>query len=107
MAMADGTKTGGRAKGTENRTTREIRDHFASFLHYASPEIVTLWKKLAEESPKDALDAINKFADFVLPKLARVEKQNLDENGNPAKDPVGAILEYVANQKEKERTNGE
>ena len=31
MAMADGTKDWGRAKGTENRTTREIRDHFASF----------------------------------------------------------------------------
>lgn len=69
-------KTGGRKKGTENKVTREVREHFASFLHYASPQIQELWMKLAEENPKDALSAVKDFAEFVLPKLARTEAEH-------------------------------
>lgn len=93
--MVKRKKTGGRKKGTPNRVNSEIRDNFATFLHYASPEIIELWDKLREESPRDALNAIKDYADFVLPKISRVEQQTLDKDGEPT-DPAASMLAWVA-----------
>lgn len=71
--MALGKKTGGREKGTPNRITSEIREEFKIFLHYASPKIQELWERLIEDNPKEALNVIKDYAEFVLPKLAREE----------------------------------
>lgn len=80
--MAKGKKTGGRQVGTPNKADAEIRDNFCTFLHYASPKIVKLWDTLLEENPKQALDAIKDFAEFVLPKLARTDSRLVDGDGN-------------------------
>ena len=78
--MAKGKKTGGRVKGTPNRVDNEIRENFATFLFYASPKIQELWETLLHENPKEALNVIKDYAEFVLPKLARTE-QDVNHSG--------------------------
>lgn len=63
----------GRPKGARNRIDEAIRAHFEIFLMDASEDIQELFEKLKKESPKQALDAIRDYAEFVLPKLARQE----------------------------------
>jgi len=79
-----GNKSGGRKKGSKNRIDNEIREEFAIFLRYASPKIQGLWEQLIDENPKEALNVIKDYAEFVLPKLARTDIQHLDEDGNKA-----------------------
>lgn len=88
----NGNKTGGRSKGTGNRVTAETREHFASFLHYASPKIIELWDTLYTENPKEALSVIKDYAEFVLPKLARVEQRDVDKDGNDKETKI--IIEH-------------
>jgi hypothetical protein len=81
MANTTGKKFGGRQKGTKNRIDAEIREEFAIFLKYASPKITGLWEQLLEENPKEALNVIKDYAEFVLPKLQRTEQRFVDEDG--------------------------
>lgn len=97
MTDKAGKKTGGRSKGTENKVTKEVREHFASFLHYASPEIQGLWMKLAEDNPKDALAAVKDYAEFVLPKLARTESKQEIEITNIS-ETLAAMDEPTTNE---------
>lgn len=63
----------GRPVGSKNKVTEDIRLEFQEFLHHASPKIVQIWEQLLEENPKEALSAIKDYAEFVLPKLSRVD----------------------------------
>lgn len=69
----------GKPKGAKNKVSEEIRVEFKMFLHYASPKIIELWEKLLEDNPKEALSVIKDYAEFVLPKLARVEHKTSDD----------------------------
>lgn len=93
--MANGGKRAGagRPKGAKNKVSEEIREDFAFFLSYASPKIVELWDKVAQDDPKDALKAINDFADFVLPKLTRTDIQALDKDGEKANLSLNVTIE--------------
>ena len=73
--------------------TKETREHFATFLHYASPKIVELWDQLHKENPKDALNVIKDYAEFVLPKLAR--KELTGEDGSEIKVNSSVTVTYV------------
>lgn len=73
MVDVNGNKTGGRKKGVKNRADAALRAQFEFFLTHASEDIVKLFDQLKAENPKQALDAIRDYAEFVLPKLARTE----------------------------------
>lgn len=75
MVNTTGKKFGGRQKGTKNRIDEAIRAQFEFFVRSASDDIQELFAKLKEENPKQALDAIRDYAEFVLPKLQRVEQK--------------------------------
>lgn len=78
MVDKTGNKSGGRVKGSKNRADENLRAQFAFFLNHASQDIVALFDKLKSENPKQALDAIKDYAEFVLPKLARTEHTGAD-----------------------------
>ena len=102
MVNAIGDKTGGRSKGTPNKVTKDIRDDFATFLHYASPKIKELWETLLEDNPKEALAVVRDYAEFVLPKLARVDNRLVDEDGKDRDINVTVNKIIAASEKCKE-----
>lgn len=91
--MAKGTKTGGRKKGTPNKATQQFKEALNDLLEHAAPHMVTWLDKVAEEDPAKALDTVHKYIEFIYPKLAREERQNLDANGNPADNKL--VVEFV------------
>jgi hypothetical protein len=68
--MANGIKTGGRQKGTPNKTTNEIREKYKNLisetLEQLSDDIKTL-------DPKDRLKVIIELSKFVIPTLKATE----------------------------------
>jgi hypothetical protein len=81
MAGKGQPKTGGRAKGTTNRATREFRETVRTLLEDNS-ENVGRWLTLVAEGdgtengkpdPAKALDLLAKLAEFAAPKLNRTE----------------------------------
>lgn len=71
--MAKGKKTGGREKGTPNRTTREFRETVRLLLE-SNAENVSAWLDMvAQTDPGRALDLLCKLAEYASPKLARSE----------------------------------
>jgi len=83
MAGKGQPKTGGRAPGSVNKTTREFRDTVRKLLE-DNAENVSLWlTQVAATDPDKALDKLARLAEFAAPKLGRVEHTGLD--GGPIK----------------------
>jgi hypothetical protein len=68
--MARGEKTGGRTKGTPNRTTAEIRDLFQKLV---DENIDTISDDLKELKPEQRLKFLIEFAKFVIPTVKAIE----------------------------------
>ena len=68
--MAKGIKTGGRAKGAQNKTTAELRGHFNSLL---DNNFSKLQNDIDQLDPKDRIKTILELAKFVLPTLKATE----------------------------------
>jgi hypothetical protein len=69
--MAAGQKTGGRSKGTPNKSTTEVREAIAAF---ASANVDSMGEWLnAIESPEKKLDLFLRAIEYHIPKLARQE----------------------------------
>lgn len=89
--MARGSQNGksnnpnGRPKGSKNKVDEAVRERFRAFMDAASEEMLDLWRDVAANSPKDALIMIKDYAEFVLPKLSRVESKvenrHVDKDG--------------------------
>jgi ribosomal protein S17E len=76
----------GRPKGSVNKTTNTIREAFTKLVEDNLENMTTWLNKVAKDSPKEALDIINKMAEYTTPKLARVEnKIETDETINEVK----------------------
>lgn len=70
--MARG-KTGGRKKGTPNKTTWEFRETVKQLLE-DNADNVKLWlSQVALTDPDKALDKLIRLAEYAAPKLARTE----------------------------------
>lgn len=80
-----GPKTGGRKKGVTNKTTKAEREKIAA--SGLTPLAYMLSVMRDEENPRDVrLDAANKAAPYVHPRLAAVE-----HSGNPDR-PIGVAV---------------
>ncbi len=63
----------GRPKGSKNLTTEQIRDSFQALIESSLPDIQKWLKQVAKDNPEKALGIVEKFSDFILPKLQRTE----------------------------------
>ena len=68
--MAIGTKTGGRTKGTPNRTTSEIREQFQKLIN---DNLEQLQEDLKVLEPKERIKSIIELSKFVVPTLKATE----------------------------------
>lgn len=68
--MAIGIKTGGRTKGTPNKTTKEIRNVLKSVI---DNEIQNIETSLQEIPAKERLEILIKLIPYVLPKVETVQ----------------------------------
>lgn len=64
-----GKKTGGRKKGTPNRSTKEVRERMKDVFY---SELENLPRLLAELTPKERVDVLVKMSPYLLPKLETV-----------------------------------
>ena len=70
--MTQRQKTGGRAKGTPNKTTTELRERFTSLLE---SNIDTIQNDLNALEPKDRIKTLLEISKFVIPTLKAVENK--------------------------------
>jgi DNA primase catalytic subunit len=67
-------KTGGRAKGTPNKVTTEIREFYKELIENNLEQIKADLKEL---TPKERIEVLIKLSEYVIPKLNKVES-NVD-----------------------------
>lgn len=67
--MAIGIKTGGRKKGSLNRSTAETKELLQKLVSYELDNITDLLSKL---EPKERIDAIIKLLPYIVPKQSEV-----------------------------------
>lgn len=74
MAFAKGhEKKGGRVKGAENKTTKDIKEAFKNLIEM-NLDNMTLWlKRVAADDPHKALKIMTDLSEYIIPKLARTE----------------------------------
>ena len=80
--MAIGKKTGGRTKGTPNKTTREIREYFQNLIN---SNLDLLDQDLKSLEPLQRLKMIIELSKFVVPTLKATDlslRDNDDDNFN-------------------------
>jgi len=84
-------KTGGRARGTPNKITKDFRDTVTKVLE-SNADNVGKWLKAVAEGdpvaetkpdPGKALDLLAKLAEYAAPKLARTE--HVGDGGGPVR----------------------
>lgn len=73
MAHIDGTKSGGRKKGTPNKKTAAIRECLADLADNNRHKVQKWLDQTALDDPKGALQLYLQLCEYVLPKLARTE----------------------------------
>lgn len=78
--MAKGVKTGGRQKGTPNRSTADVREVISRVISGTAPQLMAWIQDI--EDPAKRVDACIKVYEFGLPKLARTEVAASDAEGN-------------------------
>ena len=80
--MAKGTKTGGRTKGTPNKTTSEIRQHYQKLIN---SNLNLLENDLKSLEPLQRLKMVIELSKFVVPTLKATDlslkndKENFNE----------------------------
>lgn len=83
--MATGIKTGGRSKGTPNRTTAETKELLKTII---GKELTKLGGMLAKLEPMERVNAISKLLPYILPKQQETSielKQPLTEEARAAR----------------------
>ena len=76
--MAEGVKTGGRQKGTPNKSTGEVREAIAAFAS-ANVDQMGDWLN-AIDDPGKKLDLFLRAIEYHIPKLARNTISGDEEN---------------------------
>ena len=71
-------KKGGRAKGTPNKSTAEIRDAYQKLVDDNLTNMTEWLVQVAAENPERAMDLMLKLSEYMIPKLARQEVTGAD-----------------------------
>jgi hypothetical protein len=73
-----GLKTGGRTKGTPNRTTKELKELIHNIV---AVQLDTIEDDLQELDPKDRLNILLRLVEYVLPKQReqKIDFSNLSD----------------------------
>ena len=76
----------GRPKGSENKSTTELKQTVANFVASNATKFAGWLDKIeADNGPLEAFKRVEALLEYALPKQARVEQQQLDEHGLPTK----------------------
>lgn len=76
--MAEGYKTGGRAKGTPNKSTAAVREAIAVFAEANASRMSEWLDAVAASDPAKAFDLYLRALEFHIPKQARLEHRAED-----------------------------
>ena len=87
--MAKGYKTGGRKKGTPNKTTSEIRKHYQYLISSNLPQ---LQSDLLSLEPLQRLRMIIELSKFVLPTLRATDISLNDDKPNFQKVVIERVI---------------
>lgn len=72
------SKTGGKQKGTVNKTTRDIKAAYKQLIEDNLDNLTAWLEKIAEKDPEKAIRIISDLSEYVIPKLARSEHTGVD-----------------------------
>lgn len=75
-----GERRGGRAKGTPNKATKDIREAIRELLEQSAPKMGKWLERVATTDPGKAIDLALKAAEYAIPKLSRATV-NVDGQG--------------------------
>lgn len=66
-------KTGGRAKGTPNKTTAQIKDMIVGLVGTQMEKWPMVIDKMMKEDPAEAMKITGRLIDYVLPKQSKID----------------------------------
>jgi hypothetical protein len=66
-------KTGGRKKGTPNKTTGQIKDMIVGLVGSQMEKWPTVINKMMKEDPAEAMKITARLIDYVLPKQTKID----------------------------------
>jgi len=69
--VTTGYKTGGRQKGTPNKSTQAVRDAIAIFAQDNVGRLQEWLERIAQDDPAKASDVFIKLLEYHVPKLSR------------------------------------
>lgn len=93
-------KIGGKQKGTENKTTRDIKEAFKNLIEM-NLDNMTLWlSKVASKNPAQALFIISNLAEYTTPKQARTQ---IEHSGEIKTQPTSIIVTNITTKEELKR----
>ena len=95
--MAKGRKTGGRQKGTPNKSTGAVREAIAVFAEANVGKMDKWLAAVASTDPAKALELYLRAIEYHIPKLGRTEVTG--EDGGP--------VEFVVRDLGREKPDGE
>lgn len=66
-------KTGGRIKGTPNKTTAQIKDMIVALVGTQMEKWPTVITKMMKDDPAEAMRITGRLIDYVLPKQTKID----------------------------------
>lgn len=72
-------KIAGKQKGTENKTTRDIKEAFRMLIEKNLDNMTDWLEKVAAKNPAQALMIVSDLAEYTTPKLARSQVEHSGE----------------------------
>lgn len=84
------SKTGGKKKGTQNKTTKDIKIAYQMLIEKNLDNMTKWLEKVAANDPAKAIYIISDLSEYVIPKLARQELTGKD--GEKLETPIINIL---------------
>lgn len=91
MAKGGAREGAGRKPGTSNKDVALARQAIAQFVDNNTERLQGWLDQIAMESPEKAFNCVRDLIEYHVPKLARLESQALDKNGQPADLPPVVI----------------
>jgi hypothetical protein len=85
----------GRKKGVPNKDNRRFKVALFDMFENKADKIEGWLDEVAADDPNKALDHLNKWAEYIFPKLQRTEQQQLDKDGNKADAGIAITIKHI------------